>query len=93
MIKTKKGTIWNLERIDSHHIEIKSIGGDDYHRETERLVREFEVYADYFAQALGVMTPEHKILLEKHKQMLDNSDKEAKGRFASALIEAGILGS
>ena len=91
MIKTKKGTIWNLEKIDPHHIEIKSIGGTDYHKETERLVREFEIYADFFTQALGAMTPEHKRLLESHKQMLDGIDKEAKGRFASALVEAGIL--
>ena len=93
IIKTKKGTIWNLERIDPHHIEVKSIGGDDYHKETERLMREFENYADYFSQALGEMIEEHKRLLESHKQMLDSLDKEAKGRFASALIEAGILGN
>ena len=93
IIKTKKGTIWNLERIDPHHIEVKSIGGDDYHKETERIIREFENYADYFSQALGEMTEEHKRLLENHKQMLDSLDKEAKGRFASALIEAGILDS
>ena len=92
IIKTKKGTIWNLERIDPHHIEVKSIGGDDYHKETERIIREFENYADYFSQALGEMTEEHKRLLENHKQMLDSLDKEAKGRFASALVEAGILG-
>lgn len=93
IIKTKKGTIWNLERIDPHHIEIKSIGGDDYHKETERLMREFENYADYFSQALGEITEEHKRLLETHKQVFDSLDKEAKGRFASALIEAGILGN
>ena len=92
VIKTKKGTIWNLERIDSHHIEIKSIGGVDYHIEVERIMGEFEAYADYFTEAIGEMTPEHKILLERHKQMLDSLDKETKGRFASALIEAGILG-
>jgi hypothetical protein len=91
IIKTKKGTIWNLERIDPHHIEIKSIGGADYHKETERLMSEFENYADYFIQALSAATPEHKRLLENHKQMLESIDKEAKGRFASALIEAGIL--
>ena len=91
IIKTKKGTIWNLERIDPHHIEIKSIGGADYHKEVARLKREFEIYADYFTQALGVVTLEYKRLLENHKLILDSIDKEAKGRFASALIEAGIL--
>ena len=83
--------ISTIERIDPHHIEIKSIGGDDYHKEAERIMREFENYTDYFSQALGEMTEEHKRLLETHKQMLDSLDKEAKGRFASALIEAGIL--
>lgn len=91
VIKTKKGTIWNLERIDPHHIEIKSIGGVDYHIEAKRIISEFEAYINYFTEALGEMTPQHKILLENHKKMLDSLDKETKGRFASALIEAGIL--
>ena len=55
IIKTKKGTIWNLERIDPHHIEIKSIGGVKYHKEVERIIDEFEAYSDYFAQALVKM--------------------------------------
>ena len=54
---------------------------------------EVEAYADYFTEALGEMIPQHKILLENHKKMLDSLDKETKGRFASALIEAGILGN
>jgi hypothetical protein len=83
---------WNLKRIDPHHIEIKSIGEVKYHKEVERIVGEFEAYSDYFTQALGKMTPQHKRLLENHKQMLDQLDKEAKGRFVSALVEAGILG-
>lgn len=93
VIKTKKGTIWNLERIDPHHIEIKSIGGMDYHKEAERIISEFEVYANYFTEALGEMTSRHKGLLENHKKILDQLDKEVKSRFASALIEAGILGN
>lgn len=93
VIKTKKGTIWNLERIDPHHIEIKSIGGVNYHKDAKRIMSEVESYADYFTQALGEMIPQHKVLLENHKKMLDNLDKETKGRFASALIEAGILGN
>ncbi len=91
IIKTKKGTIWNLEKIDPHHIEIKSIGGVDYHKEVERIINEFEAYVDFFAEALGEMTSQHKKLLERHKQMIDQLDKEIKGKFASALIESGIL--
>ena len=93
IIKTKKGTIWNLERIDSHHIEIKSIGGDDYHKNPTQIIEEFEIYADYFTEALGKTTLQHKVLLENHKKVLDSLDKETKGRFSLALIEAGILGN
>lgn len=93
IIKTKKGTIWNLERIDSHHIEIKSIGGDNYNKEAERIMKEFEIYADYFTEALGKTTLQHKVVLENHKKVLDSLDKETKRRFALALIEAGILGN
>ena len=92
VIKNKKGTIWNLEKIDPHHIEIKSIGGAGYHKEMERILYEFEAYSEYFIQALGEVTPQHRRLLEKHRQMLDSLDREVKGRFASALAVSGILG-
>jgi len=91
VVKTKKGTIWNLERIDTHHIEIKSIGGVDYHRESDHIVQEFEAYEKYFIESIGKVIGEHKILFEKHKEVLDLIEKETKGRFASALVESGIL--
>ena len=91
VVKTKKGTVWNLERIDNHHIEIKSIGGVDYHREPYRIIQEFEAYEKYFVESIGKVTDKHKILFEKHKQVLGLIEKETKGRFASALVESGIL--
>lgn len=91
IIKTKKGTIWNLERIDSHHIEIKSIGGVDYHKEPDKIIQEFKVYANNFIETLGIMTQAHKQLLLEHKKRVNTLSKEAKSNFASALSEAGIL--
>ena len=91
VIKTKKGTIWNLERIDTHHIEIKSIGGMNYHKEPDRIIKEFKSYADYFNEAVGEMTDIHKELLLVHKQKVDAASKEVKSNFVSALSEAGIL--
>ncbi len=91
IIKTKKGTIWNLERIDSHHIEIKSIGGDDYNKEAERIMKEFEIYTQLFIESTGVMTDQHKKLLLMHKQKIDAVSKEIKADFVVALGEAGIL--
>ena len=91
VIKTKKGTIWNLERIDTHHIEIKSIGGVDYHKRPDSIIKEFEAYAAYFIEALGEVTDKHKELLLTHKQKVDAGSKEVKSDFAAALSEAGIL--
>ena len=91
VVKNSKGTIWNLERIDSHHIEIKSIGGMDYHKEPKRIMREFEKYADCFLEALGPMTPKQQRLLEEHRRLLESLDGGHKSRFASILIEAGII--
>ncbi len=91
IIKTKKGTIWNLERIDTHHIEIKSIGGVNYHQYPDRIIQDFNAYADYFMEAIGEMTDQHKKLLIRHKQKVDVVSKEIKSDFAAALSEAGIL--
>ena len=91
VIKTKKGTIWNMERIDTHHIEIKSIGGVNYHQYTDRIIQDFNAYADYFMEAIGEMTDQHKKLLIRHKQKVDLVSREIKSDFAAALSEAGIL--
>ncbi len=93
VIKTKKGTIWNLERIDTHHIEIKSIGGVNYHKDPNRIIKEFEAYALYFIEAIGEITDMHKELLLIHKQKVDAASKEVKADYVTALGEAGILPS
>ena len=91
VIKTKKGTIWNLEKIDAHHIEIKSIGGVDYHLQSERMISEFEAYATLFIEAIGEMTDAHKSLLKAHKEEVDRLTIECKRAFVTALSESGIL--
>jgi len=91
VIKTKKGTIWNLEKIDAHHIEIKSIGGVDYHLQSDRITAEFEVYANLFTEAVGEMTERHKVLLKEHKEKVDKLPLVSKQEFVRALSESGIL--
>jgi len=91
VIKTKKGTIWNLEKIDAHHIEIKSIGGVNYHLQSERITAEFEVYANLFSEAVGEMTQRHKRVLKKHKEKIDKIPLTSKQEFVRALGESGIL--
>ncbi|OYZ23663.1 MAG: hypothetical protein B7Y23_10010 [Sulfurovum sp. 16-42-52] len=90
-IKTGKGTIWNLEKISFNHIEIKSIGGIDYHSDTQKLIDEFNQYADLFHEALQIDTEKHKELYRKHKKQLENVELEKQKLFIFALEDAGIM--
>ncbi len=91
VIKTKKGTIWNLEKIDTHHIEIKSIGGMDYHKSPKKIVDEFYKYETLFIESIGKLSDKHKQLFITHNQQLEKVSKEVKKEFASALSESGML--
>jgi len=92
-IKTKKGTVWNLEKVASNHVEIKSMGGENYHKEITRIVNEFVNYANYFDEALEKDNPKHKLLFEQHKQIVDAVKDDVKAKFVSALSASGILPS
>lgn len=91
VIKTKKGTIWNLEKIDPHHIEIKSIGGKDYHKNPAQIIQEFKIYAKLFIESTGEISEQYKKILLAHKQEIDSLGKDIKVEFVTALGEAGIL--
>ena len=90
-IKTKKGTVWNLEKVGSNHVEIKSMGGDEYHKEVKKLVKEFVLYAKYFDETLQKDDLKHKKLFEAHKAMVDAVQDDVKATFVSALSASGIL--
>lgn len=90
-IKTKKGTIWNLEKESPNHVEIKTIGGIDYHKDTQRLIDEFHQYANLFDQTLQSDTEAYKELLRKHKEQVEKADKKKQIQFMAALKEVGIL--
>jgi len=90
-IKTKKGTVWNLEKVGSNHVEIKSMGGIDYHKEVKKLVKEFASYAKYFDETLQKDDAKHKQLFENHKLIVNAVSDDIKATFVSALYASGIL--
>lgn len=90
-IKTKKGTVWNLEKVGSNHVEIKSMGGIDYHKEVKKLLNEFALYAKYFDETLQKDDAKHKQLFENHKLMVNAVEDDVKATFVSALSASGIL--
>ena len=93
VIKNKKGTIWNLEKIESNHIEIKAIGGVDYHKDKGRIISEFDIYVEHFNDILNDTNPQYReILINEHKLLIQNIDKSTKEEFSKAVSEAGLIG-
>ncbi len=91
-IKNKKGKIWNLEKVSSNHIEIKSIGGVDYHKEMNKIIAELEIYADSFDSVLNDSNSQYmKSLIEEHKKLVVSLDKTTQEEFSKAVIEAGLI--
>ncbi len=91
-IKNKKGTIWNLEKIGINHIEIKAIGGVDYHKDLERILAEFDKYAEYFDVVLkGTDIDYRQRLISEHKQLIKSVDSGIKEEFSQAVNEAGLI--
>ena len=91
-IKNKKGTIWNLEKIDANHIEIKAIGGIDYHKEIDKIINEFDRYAEYFNAVLENHDTDYRQrLISEHKQLIKSVDSGTKEEFSQAASEAGLL--
>ena len=92
VIKNKKGTIWNLEKIDANHIEIKAIGGVDYHHEVDKIISEFGKYAEYFDVVLkGIYIDYRQRLISEHKQLIKSLDHDTKEEFSQAVNEAGLI--
>jgi len=90
-IKTKKGTVWNVEKIEPNHVEVKSIGGNGYHRKMAIMLKEFLEYSRYFEETLQHDTDEHKQMYREHKKQIEKLSKVASAEFADALSEAGII--
>ncbi|PHR54436.1 MAG: hypothetical protein COA44_13035 [Arcobacter sp.] len=91
VIKTKKGTIWNLEKVEPNHVEIKSIGGEDYHKNIHKIIEEFLQYTQLFIQTLHDDTEGDREIYRAHKEQLDTLSRETEETFATALSEAGIV--
>jgi hypothetical protein len=91
-IKNKKGTIWNLEKIDANHIEIKAIGGVGYHKDLERILAEFDKYAEYFDIVFKDTDSEYRQkLINQHKKLIESIGNDTKKEFSIALSEAGLI--
>jgi hypothetical protein len=91
--KIKKRTVWNLEKIDPRHIEIKTIGGIDYHKKSDQILSEFNLYAECFYNTHeNTDVSYRKKLIEEHKKIVKETNEKTQATFMEAVSEAGLLG-
>lgn len=84
---------WNLQKISANHIEIRAMGGKDYHKQLEKVLSEFELYADAFDNVFTRKEPEYILkLIEEHKKHIaEIQEINNISLFVAAVQEAGLL--
>jgi len=80
-LKEKKGRVWNLELIDKNRIEIRTIGGVNYHLKTDKIIHEVEKFKDLFIKTLSRDNDEFIKLKNKHLEIVNNSNEDEKKGF------------
>ena len=91
-IKNQKGQIWNLEKISPSHVEIKSMGGPDYHLKRDQIISEFELYAECFDIINNKKNTQYRNqLINNHKKIIENVLAIQKEEFINVIYELGIM--
>ena len=80
-LKNKKGKVWNLELISSSRIEIRTMGGIDYHKNNEKILLELEQFKHIFRETLSKNTEEYRKLEKQHLEQINNASDEIKIEF------------
>jgi len=80
-IKNKKGKVWNLELISPNRIEIRTIGGKDYHKKSNKILAQIELFRDTFIETLYEDTLEYKDIEKLHLEKIKNASDELKKQF------------
>ncbi len=87
-IKNPKGRIWNLEKISASRIEIRTMGGIDYHIKSERILEEAEKYITTFKKALSLLKEESHTLRKSHLEKISSATPAQQALFTK-IMELG----
>ena len=64
----------------------------DYHKETSKIIDEFEMYANSFDSVLNDSNSDYnRNLIEKDKKLIKSLELTIKEEFSKAVIEAGLI--
>ena len=78
VLKNKKGRVWNLELVSKNRVEIRTMGGVDYHLKSDEILKELTQYRDVFRETLDRDTEAFKVLKREHLEMVKSSSDEEK---------------
>jgi hypothetical protein len=86
-LKKKKGRVWNLELIEKNRIEIRTIGGKDYHLKTDKIIKEVENFRDIFIETIKKDNKEFVELKKRHLEMVKRATDAQKIGFIEIFKE------
>lgn len=81
------GKVWNLEKITNNRIEIRTMGGDNYHLKTKQILDELSKYFEIFKETLSKDTEEYTKLKLEHLEKIKKLPKEEIIEFTKIFID------
>lgn len=70
--KKHKGRVWNFLKRDTHHVEIRTFGGTNYHTKIDQVIEELTIYKSLFQESISSTYSEEYInYLETHTKELE----------------------
>ena len=89
LFKEHKGRVWNLLKRASHHVEIRTFGGENYQNKVSQAIAEIESYIEIFHHSTneGFASEEYLNKLEQHVDKLDKMSQETIENYLTAFPE------
>ena len=89
LFKKNKGRVWNLLKRGSHHVEIRTFGGEDYQNKISQVLYETELYVEIFDCSTddAFTSQEYLKKLEEHVNKLENTSQETIEHYLTAFPE------
>ena len=89
VLKNKKGRVWNLELVSKNRIEIRTMGGVDYHLKSSEILEELTEYQDVFRETLDRDTQAFRALKREHLEMVKSASDEERIGFMKLFFREG----
>lgn len=83
--KNKKGRIWNLEKRDNNHLEIRTMGGSNYHNKVDKILKELDTFIETFQKSINKPDKEYITIFQNHINALKSCDTKRRDKFLEVI--------